>query len=257
MIEELERTAKVRFHSFLESRNEFLGYTISRGLVQYVNYNLNQQPQLPLSERGILLNQALSKPLVPGLWEIDLTLMVKMLLKRGWNPNDTLGSSTVWRQFFKSYPSVTAETRQYEHWRRILKLLLLWGANIQEAFKLFELMMDRNENFRSTPNSSEELVRTVELLLSHGLDPNQPINGGRTTWTAFLEKIMCETTFWDEYIMQGVAKAFLRYGANPLISYYKLGQNSVGVKPVSTALSEIADSQMQKLIDDETAYFRS
>jgi hypothetical protein len=265
MVEELERTSKVRFHLFLESRNAFLGYTIERGLVQYVNGKLNQQPQLLLLERGILLSRALGKPLLGGRWEINLAPMVQMLLKRGLNPNDPLQRGTVWQQFFLSYPSVEAETKEHQYWRSILRLLLLRAANVRVSYKLIDLMMTRNEMFQSTSISSNELVHTVELLLSYGLDPNQSLYGKRSIWTVFLERICDQMSFWEEDIIHGVAKAFLRYGADPLASYCQHSEDTTEIHPVSKALeiviSCVKDEEerltMEKLIKDETNYFKS
>jgi hypothetical protein len=197
-IDESERTSKVRFHLFLENSNAFLGYTIERGLVQYVNGKLSQQPQLLPSERGALLHRALGNQLLICRWDISLVSMVRMLLKRGFSLNDSfrLGKFTVWHQFFQSYPAATAETKEQECWRSILQIFLLSAANIHEAFRLFSLMMTRNEMFDSTENSPEYFIYTVELLLSHAMDPNQSDPSGRTIWTSFLEDICTMTTSW-------------------------------------------------------------
>jgi hypothetical protein len=265
MLDELERTSKVRFHLFLESSNAFLGYTIERGLVQYVKGKLNQRPQLLPSERGILLHRALGMPLLRGHWEINLAPIVQMLLKRESSPNDPLRHRTVWQQFFESYPSVTAEIREHEYWRSILRLLLLRAANVQEAYQLFDLMMARNAMFKSTQSSSDQFIRTVELLLSHGMDPNQSILSGSTIWTLFLEDVCTKRTFWEEDIVHGVAKAFIRYGADLLTSYRQCDLDSTEIQPVSKALEYIItcvrDEEerltMMELVENEMSYLKS
>jgi len=262
MLDELERTSKVRFHLFLGNSNAFLEYTIGRGLVQYVKGKLNQQPQLLPSERGTLLHRALGKPLLRGNWEINLAPMVQMLLKKGSSPNDPLRHQTVWHQFFDSYPSVTATIREHEYWRSILRLLLLRAANVQEAYQLFDLMMARNDMFESTQSSSAQFVRTVELLLSHGMDPNQSIPSGFTIWTWFLVKICAKTTFWEKNIVHGVTKAFIRYGAD-LTSCRRWVVDSTEIQPVSKALEHIItclrDEErltMIELVENEMSYLK-
>jgi hypothetical protein len=90
-----------------------------------------------------------------------------------------------------------------------------------------------------------------------GMEMQRSQGGEGTTWTAFLERVCCETAFWGDDIIQDVAEVFLRYDANPLTSHYHHGESSVDIQLVSKGLGNIAGPQLQKLMDDETAYFRS
>lgn len=143
MLDELERTGKVRFRSFLDS-NSFLAHMIRCGLVLYTSDRLNKQAQLLPSERGALLMRAVGKSSSMSKWERKHIRMFEMLLGQGFTPNDPVRhTSTVWRQFF-------------------------------------DLMMSKTRSHATTSHQCVPIVRIVELLLSRGWDPNQPITGGRT-----------------------------------------------------------------------------
>lgn len=119
--------------------------------------------------------------------------------------------------------------------------------------------------FKSTQSSSDQFIRTVELLLSHGMDPNQSILSGSTIWTLFLEDVCTKRTFWEEDIVHGVAKAFIRYGADLLTSYRQCDLDSTEIQPVSKALEYIItcvrDEEerltMMELVENEMSYLKS
>jgi hypothetical protein len=220
MLDDLERTGKVSYQMFLDSNSSYLEFTIGEGLVHYVEMKLDQQPRILEYDKGSLLLAVVGKPLFPFKYEINLTKMVQMLLKRGLRPNQSVRGRTVWQHFFLSFLDDGARSKEHAYSRGILRLLLLGGADVQESNALFEIMLDQASSDTAASRRSAELVRTVELLVIYGLDPNQLIAEVRTIWTSFLGRASDMQCTFNAYFLHGVVKAFLRYGADPLTSYF-------------------------------------
>jgi hypothetical protein len=218
MLDELERTSKVRYRLFLQSsyfflEPSFLEHIVRRGLVHYVNMKLFRQPQLLLlSQGGSLLLTAITnivKPSFRGMYKVDLTHMVQMLIKHGLSPNQPLQGSTLWRLFMKSYPSDSVDSEEHTRWRNVLRLLLLGGADVQESTVLLDLMPKQRSLSGRTPDQSDNSVSTIELLLSHGFDPNQPVSMGETIWTGVLGKLFGKEHWIEENGICEVISTFL------------------------------------------------
>jgi hypothetical protein len=150
-----------------------------------------------------------------------------------------------------------------ENWRHILKLLLDWGADVQEGFDMLMRVVVRNPGI-DDPSLPTEAVRILELFLSHGLDPNQPDFLEGTRWIYILQFFCSKTTFLDPIIVVGFTKAFLQYGANPLTTYRRHAGGATDAYPVSEAITKYialldhADaSGLVNLLEKQIAYFRS
>ena len=252
MLDELERTGKVRYRLFLQNSSSFLEHIIGRGLVHYVNMKLSRQPQLLLSEGGSLLLAAVVKSSSRGPYEVDLTYMVQMLLKHGLSPNQPLPRSTVWGRFMNSYPPKSADSKKHTYWRNILRLLLLGGADVQKSTLLLDFILHEQ-------TLSDDIVPTIELLLSHGLDPNQPVSVGSTIWTRVLHRILCTAFVSGNTAKHGVISIFLRYGADPLATYLDLSERPrVMMSFILPRLENRCQREaLEMLMKKETAYLQS
>ncbi|KAJ9614088.1 hypothetical protein H2200_002224 [Cladophialophora chaetospira] len=263
MMDELERTAKLRCHEFLYRDSSFLEHAIKWGLVLYVDSKLSQQPQLLLSSGGFLLFASLQKPRCCNGREINLGPVVHLLLQRGLSPNHSTHGSTVWRDFLVAFPKDGADQKEFSHWQDTLRLLLLRGADVPESVNLIDLMITQ-ALWNSHSDWAQETVSTVDILLSFGLDPNQPIYGRNTIWTSFLDGACSKEVPVSRKILYGMAKAFLRYGANSLACV----QQFDGLKESKLAYEALMDEgfditerddrdAMEALIVSEMAYQRS
>jgi hypothetical protein len=235
MLGELEKTGKSRFQLFFGRSTYFLECAIKNGLVNFVRDTLSQHPQVSL-DGGPLLDVALnmSDCVMSNSMEArpNLIPMVQILLQAGVDPNATFCGYTVWKRSFEKYlPSTCHET-----WRYIIKYLLHWGVDIQEVYDSLELIAVKK--LRVDAPISTDAVHILELLLSHGLDPNRPLSHGRTIWTRFLESICPKAKDLDPIIPVGFTKAFLLYGADPLATYHDQRGSHINVRPVSEAVTK-------------------
>jgi hypothetical protein len=249
LLEELKRVCQIRCRYFLGDETAFIRFAVKKGVVKYVSYKLDQHPYLLMYKNISLLESALGQRLAQGKYEIDLTGMVRMLLKRGSKPNQRSGDTTLWRRFLDSYPESSIEAKEHEYWLGMLKLLLLYGADIRSGSHLLDKMMDLNSLFQSNQNSSVQMVRAFEILLSHGLDPNWTVSG-TTVWGRYLARVLDIRTFFVDEILLGITRAFLRYGADPNLKFSYISDD---IEFQTTASKAIRDKIIRNFTRPEDA----
>jgi hypothetical protein len=85
----------------------------------------------------------------------------------------------------------------------------LGAADVQESTVLLDLMPKQRSLSGRTPDQSDNSVSTIELLLSHGFDPNQPVSMGETIWTGVLGKLFGKEHWIEENGICEVISTFL------------------------------------------------
>lgn len=224
MMEELERVCKSEAaHMFCSGDLSFLMYAVRRGLVCFVASTLERDPELATIYGSDFLAAALYMPNLKGFYAVDLAPMVQMLLKKGVSPNiQRKDSQLLWTIWLEKFPLSNMDSTYFDYWGKLLKILLLGGARAQDSTLFFNKIRSRTANNTIT----KTIVDAADMLLSHGLRPNEPNGHGQTFWTAFLEHLCTEEVLPIRpdpgmvRLLIRVFSKFLHYGADPTSFVY-------------------------------------
>jgi hypothetical protein len=271
-LKQLKHVWRTQAQIFSSSHISFLEFAVESGLVRFVASKLDQQPEILMSYGASLFKAALRMPTVGARYETDLAPMVEMLLKRGINPNtqqDSQSLLTYWLELFPYYE--TGKPVRFEYWPRVLKMMLLHGARAQDSAKFFNNITMRVPGTKAIPNQT--IIDATAMLLSHGLDPNEPTDQGQTFWTGFLQDVCIDrrpkaVKSVVVLTLLQIFTLFLRYGADPTVLCYSIKDGDLDLyskgissakRRLSLAKSEYEDeiNEFIELTEQERAYHKS
>ena len=239
-IQETERTCKARFRLFLDSEIGFKKHLVQEGLLEYFAGSPSEWTEVAKAEEvPILLRHALLCPLTRNKYKIDLSVTVNKLLATGISPNYKIGNGTIWEEYLGVYgkSDMDRET-EVDYQQRVFETLLLKGADIFRALPLIKSLPQWTAKFNTTQMYGAHFLRTVEVLLSHGLDPNIDLGDGRSLWQFINEKLNAYDTFYEHHFEFGIQKLFLLYGANPFANFCLIRKEDDHQKPIYMQIKE-------------------
>jgi hypothetical protein len=222
MLEQLEHVCRTRYHMFSSNNVSFLQFAVQGGLVHYVKSILDRKPEFVRFYGPSLLAAALRMPAIESPHVIDLEPMVRLMLERGVSPNRRKGSPSLWTFWLREFPSLDKGVVRFQYWSRIFKMLLSYGARAQDSACFFDGIRKWADDSDGKDIIRHTIVNATAMLLSRGLDPNEPNVLGETFWETFLENLCTDdapnkTT--ARTLIQ-VLSLFLRYGADPTFVQY-------------------------------------
>lgn len=117
---------------------------------------------------------------------------LEILFQNGLNLNRRCEDSTIWFRLMDIGHRMQFSTIEaYNFWKKILKSCVLHGPNLgqvcQGECNWFNVFLGNLNEFRWTPQL-ERTLRTFEIFLSYGVDPNMSVDG-RTIWELLLQEI--------------------------------------------------------------------
>jgi hypothetical protein len=123
-----------------------------------------------------------------------------------------------WTYWLGMFPEVDSDRARHEYWGRILKVLLLHGARAQDSADFFDYVrkwVDRNS---STSIIQESIIKGTAMILSHGLDLNEPKDNGHTLWTDFVDHLCLHKSADEKKVLRllQILTLFLRYGTEAI-----------------------------------------
>jgi hypothetical protein len=273
MMEQLEHVCKTQSHLFSSSDISFLEFAIEAGLVRFVASKLDEQPDLLTYYGPSLFKTALRMPTERGQYETDLSPMVQMLLKRGISPNRLCplqDSQSLFIYWLEAFPYFDTGRVKFQYWSRILKLMLLHGARAQDSAQFFNNIIKCVDETgdKDTAIINETIVEGTAILLSHGLDPNEPNDQGHTFWIEFLKHICADKLRkpMTVPVMLQILTLFLRYGADSTVVDYFImggvtriywGSSEIGCLCLTTSEHEDEINEFIELIAQENDYHKS
>lgn len=184
----------------------FLEFSIQKGLALYVKEKLRLGAQ-SLGSTTPLLDCALRMCPSHTTGQPDLTDVVRVLLDQGFDPNQTIGDSTVWGVFLHLYAQELENTRDSDdghtlalHHHHLIELLVSRGADpnvvspgldasgSDPAWGRLLLAASRRNLSRHT---ASVYPNTIEAFLLAGADPNFR-NGqwrSKSIWKQFVQHV--------------------------------------------------------------------
>lgn len=143
---------------------------------------------------------------------------LEILFQNGLNLNRRYEDSTIWFRLMDIGHHMQFSTYEaYDFWMKILKSCLLHGPNLGQVCRgecnWFNVFLGNLNEFRWTPQLQRTL-RTFEIFLSYGVDPNMSVDG-RTMWELLLQKIGTFRHVDDYSLIPEFLILFLRYRADP------------------------------------------
>lgn len=145
-------------------------------------------------------------------------MLVELLLEKGADPNSSLISSTIWREYlrgllcFLTDPKVLLSPQSWATFR----LMITHGASIRDHLIPWGSIALRASSLNA--DALSDLIQGIHFLLNHGLDPNTMAPGVdyHSTWRALLWStiVLEEPQDVNFDAIMDLIKKFLLHGAS-------------------------------------------